>query len=151
MAIYRPPKARWPLATAFGVAGLVAGLVTGLALGRSDPTPEEAGREIKTVLAGAAASLEVAGVEYKESVQDGEVVNQTEYDGALGALDSSRARYDEVRPVVVSLFPAQVEPIDELYGRVEALMRSKSDTARVLAALERLQSTLEGQTPRART
>lgn len=145
MAIYRPPKPRWPLAVAFGVTGLVVGLLTGLALGGSDPDPREAGQEIKAALVSAAGSLEVAGIEYEESVSDGEVTKEAEYEGALSALDSSRARYDEVRPVLVSLFPSQVEPIDDLYGEIERLMRSRSDPAQVKAALEELESVLKGE------
>jgi hypothetical protein len=147
MAIYRPPRSRWPLAVAFGVGGALVGLVTGLSLGSSDFDPQEAGREIKTVLVSAAGSLEVAGVEYEESVDDGEVIRETEYEGALGALNRSRARYDEVRSVLTSLFPSQVEPIDELYIKIEGLMQSREDAARVTAALEELQSVLKGEAP----
>jgi hypothetical protein len=145
VAIYRPPKARWPLAVAVGVGGVLVGLITGLALGSSDPDPEEAGREIKAALVSAAGSLEVAAIEYEESVADGEVTRETEYEGALGALDSSRARYDDVRPVLVSLFPSQVEPIDDLYGEIEQLMRSRSDPTHVNAALQELESILKGE------
>jgi hypothetical protein len=116
-----------------------------LALGSSDPDPEEAGREIKAALVSAAGSLEVAAIEYEESVADGEVTRETEYEGALSALDSSRARYDDVRPVLVSLFPSQVEPIDDLYGEIEQLMRSRSDPTEVNAAIQELESILKGE------
>lgn len=145
MAIYRPPKARWPLAAAFGIGGLVVGMAVGLGLGGSDPDPQEAGREIETALVSAAGSLEVAGVEYEESVQDGEVVKQTEYEGALGALESSRTRFREVRSVLVSLFPSQVEPINDLYAEIEQLMRSRTDAEEVSAALQELESVLKGE------
>jgi hypothetical protein len=145
VAIYRPPKARWPLAVAFGVGGVLVGLITGLALRSSDPDPEEAGREIKAALVSAAGSLEVAAIEYEESVADGEVTRETEYEGALSALDSSRARYGDVRPVLVFLFPSQVEPIDDLYGEIEQLMRSRSDPTQVNAALQELESILKGE------
>lgn len=145
VAIYRPPKARWPLAVAFGIGGVLIGLVVGLALGRTDPDPEEAGREIRAALVSAAGSLEVAAIEYEESVSDGEVTREAEYEGALGALNSSRARYDEVRPVLVSLFPSLVEPIDDLYGEIEQSMRSRRDPAQVSAELQRLESILKGE------
>jgi hypothetical protein len=146
VAIYRPPKARWPLAVAFGVGGATVGLVIGLALGSSDPDPEEAGREIKTELVSAAGSLEVAAIEYVESVSsDGEVTKEAEYEGALSALNSSRARYDDVRGILVSLFPSQVKPIDELYGKIEQLMRSRRAPTQVTAALQELQSVLKGE------
>lgn len=132
---------------AVGIGSGMVGLVTGLALGSSDPDPMEAGREIKTVLVSAAGSLEVAAIEYEESVSDGEITKEAEYEGALSALDSSRARYDEVRPVLVSLFPSQIEPIDELYGEIEGSMRSKRDAAQVTAALGELQSFLKGEVP----
>jgi hypothetical protein len=147
VAIYRPPKARWPVAVAFGIGGVLIGLVIGLALGRSDPDPEEAGTEIKAALVSAASTLEVTAIEYEESVSDGEVTKEAEYEGALSALESSRARYDEVRPVLVSLFPSQVEPIDDLYGEIERLMRSRTDPAQVNAALQELESILKGEVP----
>jgi hypothetical protein len=130
---------------AFGVGGVVVGLITGLAFGSSDPDPREAGREIKAALVSAAGSLEVAAIEYEESVSDGEIVREAEYDGAVSALDSSRARYDEVRPVLAALFPSQVTPIDELYGEIEQLMRARSDPARVTAVLQQLESVLKGE------
>jgi hypothetical protein len=132
---------------AVGVGGVVIGLITGLALGGSDPDPEEAGREIKAALVSAAGSLEVAAIEYEESVSDGEVTREAEYDGALSALDSSRARYDEVRPVLVSFFPSQVVPIDDLYDEIEQLMRSRIEPARVTAELQELESILKGEVP----
>ncbi len=145
MAIYRPQKARWPLAVTSAIAGLVMGLVVGLVMARSEPGAEEAGREIKATLVSAAGSLEVAAIEYEESVADGEIMQEAEYEGALGALDNSRTRYDEVRPVLASLFPSQVEPIDELYGEAERLMRSRSAVPKVRAVLVKLESVLKGE------
>ncbi len=145
MAIYRPPKARWPLALTLGLAGLVVGLVTGLVVARSEPDPREAGEEIKATLVSAAGSLEVAAIEYEESVAGGAILKEAEYEGALSALDNSRTRYDEVRPVLASLFPTQVEPIDELYGEAEVLMRSRSEVAKVRSVLLELESVLKGE------
>jgi hypothetical protein len=147
VAIYRPPRARWPLAAALGIGGLLLGLVIGLALGGSEIDPQEASREIKTRLVSAAGSLDVAEVEYEESVEDGEVVKQTEYEGALSALDSSRARYREVRSAIASLFPSQVEPIDALYAQIDALMRSQAEAAKVTTALQELEAMLKGEGP----
>jgi hypothetical protein len=138
------------LALAFGFGGGVAGLITGLALASSDTTPQEAGQEIRTALVSAAGSLEVAAIEYDESVSDGEITKEAEYEGALGALDSSRSRYDDVRPILVSLFPSQVEPIDELYGKIERLMRSRSDPVQVGMLLKELESVLKGEAPKSR-
>jgi hypothetical protein len=121
------------------------GLLTGLALGGSDPDAREAGREIEAALASAAGSLEVAGIEYEESVSDGEVTKEAEYEGALSALNSSRARYDEIRPVLLSLFPSQVERMDDLYGELEQLMRSRRDPTEVTEASQELESLLKGE------
>lgn len=145
MAIYRPPKARWPLALTTGVLGLVVGLITGWVVATTEPDPREAGREIKGALVAAAGSLEVASIEYEESVADGEVLKEAEYEGALSALDNSRARYDSVRPVLASLFPSQVEPVDALYGEAERLMRSRSDVAEVRSVLQELEAVLKGE------
>lgn len=146
MAIYRPPKPRWRLALASGLGGLVIGLIAGLIIGDEDLDPTAMAHEIRATLAGAAGSLEVAGIEYEESVADGEVVRDAEYDGALGAFESSRDRFEEVRAALVSLFPDQVEPIDELYEEISRAMRARADAAHVSAAIDTLIALLEGGT-----
>ena len=144
MAIYRPPKARWPLALGTGIAGLVLGLVVGFALGGDDFDPADAGRQLDAILIEAAGSLEVAGVEYEESVADGEVTNQAEFDGSLGAVARSRSRFEEARPALEALVPAHVEEIEGLYEGVESAMESRTDPAEVVSLLEELENTLAG-------
>lgn len=145
MAIYRPPKARWPLAVAMAVAGLALGLMIGLVVGDRDVDPVTAGETIRTELIAAASSLEVAAVEYRESVSGGEVTAPAEYDGALAALDSSRARYLTVRPALISLFPDQVAVLDDGYDDIRGLMEERTDAAAVTAGLERLEALLKGE------
>lgn len=122
------------------------GLVTGLALGADDADPTEAAHAIRAELIAAAGSLEVVAIEYEESVADGEIVAEAEYEGALGALASSRERYDLVRPALVSLLPAHVEPIDALYDDVERSMSARADATEVADTIEQLIALLEGET-----
>ena len=144
MAIYRPPKPRWPLAIAVGIAGLVTGLGAGMALGSSDPDPAAAASILKTNLVSAAGSLEVAAIEYTEAVSGGRVVSEAEYSGALDALRSSRSKYSAVRSALSSLFPRQVESIDSLYDEAEDLMSARADATEVATLLEDLQLVLKG-------
>lgn len=146
MAIYRPPKPRWRLALVSALGGLLVGLLAGLILGSDEPDPTTAAHEIRSTLAAAAGSLEVAAIEYEESVADGAVVREPEYEGALGALESSRQRFSEVRAALVSLFPDQVEPIEDLYDAIERGMTAHVDAAEISADVDRLIALLEGRT-----
>jgi hypothetical protein len=142
MAIYRPPKARWPLACVAALAGLLIGLLVGLVAGREEFDSAEAGQEIKTRLSSAAGSLEVAAVEYAESVAEGEVNKQAEFDGALAAVASSRAKFSEIRPAL--MFPRQIDMIGDAYERAERSMKSHAEPRTVTSLLVRLQGLLEG-------
>lgn len=146
MAIYRPPKPRWRLALLCALAGLAVGLVLGLVLAADDQDPTDAAHAIRAELVAAAGSLEVAAIEYEESVVDGDVVAEAEYEGAVGALASSRERFDEVRPALVSLLPAHVDPIDALYEEIEQSMTARVDAAEVTDSIEQLIALLEGET-----
>jgi len=147
MAIYRPPKPRWPLALAAAVVGLVVGSLVGLMAGRTEPDPAASVGGIRSALLSAAGSLEVAAVEYRESVEHGEVVEEAEYQGSLSALQSSRAKFDRVRSGLVSLFPAEAASMDELYARAQDLMESKAAADDVDTVLEELQARLKGDAP----
>jgi hypothetical protein len=144
VAIYRPPKARWPLATAVAIGGVLVGLGAGLAFGGGDPAPADATQAIEAELNSAAGSLEVAAVEYQESVAGGEVVKEAEYEGAQAALASSKSRYAEIRPALSAL-PVSLEPIDELYDQIESSMESRDDPETVIPALEELEALLQGE------
>lgn len=122
MAIYRPQGRRWIRAAIAAAAGLLVGLLLGYLL-RGSPDPLEAVEETRTTLLGAAATLEVVGVEYVEAVEDGEIVAPAEYDGALSALASSRERYAEAAEVVALLSPASARAIDEGYRGLETSIR----------------------------
>ena len=144
MAIYRPPKSRWPLAAATLVAGLALGFALGLALGGDDFDAGSAGEEIQTRLTAAAGSLEVVGIEYAEAVEDGEVVAEPEYQGARDALDSSRSAYAEVEPAVDAIASDRADEIASAYDQVEDLMDDVADEDEVEAALGDLESLLTG-------
>ena len=144
MAIYRPPKPRWPLAVATGILGLLVGLATGYLVGDKPPDPSDSVAAIRTTLITASGSLDVAAVESRESVVDGQIERAQEYEGALGAVRSSRAKFEEVRGALKSLFPNEVEPIDELYENLQQRMEAKAPTEEVEGIVEELRATLEG-------
>ncbi|HEU4488687.1 MAG TPA: hypothetical protein VFS38_05325 [Actinomycetota bacterium] len=144
MAIYRPPKARWPLATAAAIGGVLVGLGAGLTFGGGDPAPAASAQAIEAELSSAAGSLEVAAVEYQESVAGGKVIKEAEYEGAQAALASSKSRYADIRPALSSL-PVRLEPIDELYAQLESSMESRDDPKVVTSALKELEALLQGE------
>ncbi|MDQ3955011.1 MAG: hypothetical protein M3285_05630 [Actinomycetota bacterium] len=143
MAIYRPPKPRWPLAIATGALGVLVGLGVGYLLGDKPPDPTDSVRAIRTSLISAAGSLEVAAVEYEESVVDGEVIRAREYEGALAAVRSSRSKLSDVRAALDELAPERIAAIDEGYDEVVALMEDGADATEVQGALDDLRSLLE--------
>jgi hypothetical protein len=126
-----------------GLAGLLVGLLTGYAL-RSAPDPATAIEETRTALLGAAATLEIVGVEYAESVEDGRIVARPEYDAALSALSSSRERYAEAAEVVAVVSPVSARAIEDGYGRLERMIRGLADEDDLRAAAESLGDTLAG-------
>ena len=143
MAIYRPPKARWPVALAAALGGLLVGLLVGAVALSDDPDPRDAVVEIQSTLVSAAGSLEVAGIEYDEAVEGTEVAQDAEYDGALAAIESSRARYGEVRGALDVLAPAYAEGVDSLYAECRELMDAPAEVTAVLECLDHLESVLE--------
>ena len=145
MAIYRPPKPRWPLAIGVGVISLFIGLGTGLALGTKKPDPTEVATDLRRGLVAAAGSLEVAEVEYTESVSNGEITRQAEYEGALGAIESSRDRYREVAPAVEAVVPSRSEEIEARYEECAGAMRDRAAPTEVTQCLAELRDLLEGE------
>ena len=128
------------------MVALAIGLVAGLALG-SDPDPAASAQEVRAELASAAGALEVASIEYEESVSQGEITRQAEYDGAISAVASARARYSGVRPALASLVPSLASQIDEGFDRCEELMASVADPPEVAATLGELEGLLKGDVP----
>lgn len=144
MAIYRPAKARWPTALAAAIVGLLVGLLVGyLAFGRAEPDPAEALRELDATLTGAAGVLEVAEIEYAESVEDGEVVREPEYQGALDALERSRTRYEEVKGALESVAPDATARLDAAYDELESAMSARAPDDEIADLIDRLTALLE--------
>ena len=144
MAIYRPPKSRWPPALAAGLAGLVLGALGGALYAGEDPDPVVAAREVRAALLSAAGSLEVAAVEYEESVRDGEVVERAEYRGARDALQSSRASFEDVRAALVLLAPERAAQIGTAYDGIESMVEHLEDPAVVTEDMAELRRRLSG-------
>jgi hypothetical protein len=143
VAIYRPPKRRWPLAAAAGLAGIVIGIAAAAVLA-SEPDPVESLRVTKSQLAQASAVLEVAEVEYSEAVENGEIESQAEYDGALGALDRSRALFLSAAPVVRFADSDVAGSIERSYDEIRATMEAPGSEEEVAALLEELAAQLDG-------
>jgi hypothetical protein len=131
------------VATALG--GVIVGLVVGMALAGDEFDPVDSGERLDAIMIEAGGSLEVAAVEYEESVADGEVTKQAEFDGALAAVASSRSKFAEVSSALTLIFPAQVEVIEDLYDDVEDAMESRADPADVTPLLEKLEAGLQGE------
>lgn len=146
MAIYKPPKARWPLAVFAGVLGLLLGLGLGLLLGSEDPDPDEGVRLVQQELAAAAAGLEVAGIEYTEAVDDGEVLSDAEYQGSLDAIANSRTRFESVRDALATLAPELAEQISTGFDDAEAAMEERAASEEVQQMLDELSALLKGET-----
>lgn len=102
----------------------------------------ESAREVRSALASSAGTLEVAGIEYSEAVEEGEIVNDPEYRGALDALASSRDRFEEVRPAVVAFTPERADEIVEAFEKVEGLMTDRADEQLVEESLGSLADAL---------
>ena len=144
MAIYRPPKPRWPLAVGMLVVGLLIGLALGFALGGDEFDAADAAAEIRTTLATASGSLEVAAIEYAEAVEDGEVQAEAEYRGAIDAVESSRTQYAEVEAALETLAPDTADEITDSYAEIENLMADVADEQEVGSALAELEDLLSG-------
>ena len=129
------------------MAALVVGLLAGLALGSGEADPAEAALDLKAELVAAAGALEVAGIEYQESVSGGEVTRQEEYEGALSAVASARERYAAVRPALASLVPSLATEIDQGFDDCEQLMEDAADPSQVTAELGELEGLLKGDVP----
>ena len=146
MAIYKPPKARWPLAVFTGIAALLLGVALGFVLGKEEPDPAEGVRLVQQELTAAAAGLEVAGIEYSEAVEGGEVVNETEYQGSLDALESSRDRFESVAGPLGTLAPDLAERIEGTYGDARNAMEERAAAEELDALLGELSELLKGET-----
>lgn len=142
MAIYRPPKSRWPIAIAVGIVALIVGVIAGLLMNQGgDDAPGVA--DVQSALLAAAGSVEVAAIEYEEAVSGGDVANDTEYRGAQDALASGHDRYQEVRGDLAEIAPERVDEIDSAFARAEGLMEDAADPREVVPALEELEEALK--------
>jgi hypothetical protein len=143
MAIYRPPKPRWPLAIATGAVGIFIGVLIGLVVGGNDADPVEAAEEARSALVSAAGTLEVVAIEYEESVDGGTVVKEAEYRGALDALESSRRRFEGSLPAIEVLAPNRGDELAAGYEELERLMSEKAEPQQVETTAEDLAEMLK--------
>lgn len=144
MAIYRPPKRRWPALVACLFGGAIVGLVAGLLIGSGDPDPAEAVAPAKQSLNDALIVLDVLDVEYSEAVSGGSVQNRSEYDGARSALERSRAAFEDARPALQALDPQRAEAIGGAYAQLQGLVADAADPSSVSAAIVELKDALKG-------
>ena len=143
MAIYRPTRPRWPAAAAGAIVGLLVGLVAGYLLTRGEPDPRALVADVKADVRAAAELLEVAKVEYRESVSGGEVTSVQEYGGARDALGRSRTRFDRAARVLASLDRARAAQIDNAYQRLGRMMGETAPSGEVIEAIDGLSSRLD--------
>jgi hypothetical protein len=123
MAIYRPPKPRWPAVLVAAVTGLLIGIVIGwLAFGRAEPDPQESLDRMRVAFNDAATTLEIVAIEYSESVDGPEVVNRSEYEGAVQALARSRTKYQEFRAAIAMVDQQSTQRIDSAYEELDRLV-----------------------------
>ena len=141
MAIYRPPRQRWPQVAGALVVGILIGVVIGWALRGEGGDPAEAVATVRSGMAEAAGLLEVAGIEYSEAV-DGATVVETELSGAQDAVARSRELYDEVSEALALMDPEAADQVEAAYDETVALMDATADAAEVMAALEDLRALL---------
>jgi hypothetical protein len=144
MAIYRPAPPRWRAAAVTGIAGLFVGGMAGWLVGAgTEPDPVDAMRKVRSRLTMAASALEVVAIEYSEAVEAGEVVAETEYEGARSAAARARDLFDEVREPLTTLAP---QTTADLASRLEDLIEAIDDTAseaKVAELVDATASTLE--------
>lgn len=142
MAIYRAPKPRWPLAAAALVAGLLVGIVVGIVV-TGEPTAAETAAQVRARLVGAAGSVEVAAIEYEESVANGDVTAAAEYEGALAAIASAEEAYAEVADAVAALAPERDEAITAGFAELRSTMEERQDATEVSRMAEALSELLK--------
>ena len=111
------------------------GIGIGALIGGEEFDPADAGAQVRSELVSAAGSLEVAAVEYEESVSDGEITRRPEYEGALDALASSEDRYGDVAPALETLAPERADAISSAYDTCGDLMADLADPNEVGACL----------------
>lgn len=127
---------------AAGVAGIVAGFATGFAIGREPVDPLAGARSVSSELSRAAASLEVAAIEYREALTEPGGVQEAEYEGALDALASSRRRFTDVRAALEVLMSNYAQQIAAAYDALETAMRDRADVEDVDRLIEDLRALL---------
>jgi hypothetical protein len=122
--------------------GLLVGLVTGYLLAQDEPDPLALVADVRADVRAAAELLDVAKVEYRESVSDGEVASVREYGGARDALGRSRARFDRAARVLEPLDHRAAAQIDNAYERLGRMMGETAPSHDVIEAIEGLSSRL---------
>lgn len=143
MAIYRPRPRRWPLVLGAAALGLGLGFGLGWGLrGSGGLDLAEAARRLQSSLSGAAGTLEVVEVEYRESVRDGQVVSEPEYRGARDALARSRERYLEAREALLVLAPHAVRRADALFHDLDRRVADRASPEEVAGVAQELASVL---------
>src|SRR5918999_2951501 len=143
MAIYRPRRARWPAFVGGLALGVVIGIVGALALVGDRPSDlADAARRMRQELDGAAGLLEVALIEYRESVVDGRVISEPEYRASQAAVARSRARYDSAAAALAMIDPARASDVSRRYDDLVGPMDEPADPDRVEETSAALQEVL---------
>ena len=123
---------------------MLVGMGIGFALANREPQPAEVAADLRAEMLAAAGSLEVAEIEYAESVSEGDIARRSEYEGALDALASSEARYRGAAPAIEAVAPGAAGDIEGLYDECAREMRDRADPEEVSQCLGDLRGLLEG-------
>jgi hypothetical protein len=143
VAIYRPSRPRWPGLVLAALIGLVVGAGAALAFSaRRGPDTAAVVAAARAALLEARGTLEVAAIEYRESVRGTQIVRRSEYRGARAALERSRRSYLRARPALRALAAPTASKIDRTYDRLDRMMRATAPPQQVTITIARLGAAL---------
>jgi hypothetical protein len=148
MSLYRQAGSRsWTVILVAVVAGLVIGGLGGYLAGRaskSEPTLTEQVGELRAEAQPLQLATEQVRIEYRGTVEDGEVVSPTEYQAASSTAARAIATFDQLEPDLRALDPAGTDRLAHELDSLSALVERRAPqsavdeqavaTARALAA-----------------
>lgn len=141
MAVVRPRRRRpaWlPVAILAAAIVLVALLVAGWLRTRA---PSATSADVAATASQIAAELDVLAISLytEETIQDGQVVQASEYEAARNAVARARANWERIRGTVS---PDERAAIDDLFDQLARSVDSRAPAAEVQAIVAELQTRL---------
>ncbi len=141
MAVVRPRRRRpaWlPVAILAAAIVLVALLVAGWLRTRASSATSA---DVAATASQIAAELDVLAISLytEETIQDGQVVQASEYEAARNAVARARANWERIRGTVS---PDERAAIDDLFDQLARAVDSRAPAAEVQAIVAELQTRL---------